>query len=176
MNEQDMDGEEEEEDDDSASNAAEYENWKLRELGRIKKEKEAREELEKERNDTERRRNMTDQEISKEDAEKLKPKEKSKWNFMQKYYHKGAFFRTFDEKDEIQNNWDFNQPTLEDKHDKSILPEVMQVKDFGFSSRTKWTHLKKEDTSNFDSPWFDKNNAAVQKNKKRMAGTGAIKK
>lgn len=78
---------------------------------------------------------MSDDAISAEDADKLKPREKAKWNYLQKYYHKGAFFRTFDEKDEIDKKWDFNQPTLEDKHDKSILPEVMQVKDFGMSGR-----------------------------------------
>lgn len=49
MNDQDMDVEEEEDDDNEASNASEYESWKLRELGRIKKEKEARDEIEKEK-------------------------------------------------------------------------------------------------------------------------------
>lgn len=56
-------------------------------------------------------------EIMMEDKDRLKKKPKAKWNYLQKYYHKGAFYRTFDEKDEIadESKWDFNQPTLEDR-------------------------------------------------------------
>lgn len=100
-----------------------------RELARIKREKEERKQAEEEKKEIARRRKLTDAEIRAEDAEKLKPREKKQWNFLQKYYHKGAFFRTFDEKDEIADDkkWDFGQATLEDKFDKSILPSVMQV-------------------------------------------------
>ena len=30
----------------------------------------------------------------------------------------------------------------------------MQVKNFGRSGRTKYTHLVDQDTTSFDSPWF----------------------
>jgi len=167
---------EDESEDDTETNAEEYEKWKLRELARIKREREERDQLEKEKQETDRRRKLTDIEIAKEDKNKLQAKPKAKWNFLQKYYHKGAFFRTFDDKDEIKNRWDFNQPTLEDHADKTILPAVMQVKNFGRASRTKYTHLVDQDTSKYDSPWMNSKDPLVQKRKKLMAGTGSIKK
>lgn len=42
---------------------------------------------------------------------------------------------------------DFAQPTLEDHFDKTVLPKVMQVKDFGRAGRTKYTHLVDQDTT-----------------------------
>ncbi|KAL6124872.1 hypothetical protein ACLB2K_077380 [Fragaria x ananassa] len=47
---------------------------------------------------------------------------------------------------------DFSAPTGEDKMDKTILPKVMQVKHFGRSGRTKWTHLVNEDTTDWNNP------------------------
>ena len=44
-------------------------------------------------------------------------------------------------------------PTLQEV-DMSMLPKVLQVKDFGFAGRTKYTHLVDQDTSNLQSnPW-----------------------
>jgi microfibrillar-associated protein 1 len=37
--------------------------------------------------------------------------------------------------------------------DKTVLPKVLQVKNFGRSGRTKYTHLKDQDTTVADSPW-----------------------
>eukprot|EP01114_Cavostelium_apophysatum_P005249 TRINITY_DN1602_c0_g1_i1.p1 TRINITY_DN1602_c0_g1~~TRINITY_DN1602_c0_g1_i1.p1 ORF type:complete len:411 (+),score=163.04 TRINITY_DN1602_c0_g1_i1:144-1376(+) len=166
--------EEEQEEEEIESTPEEYEKWKLREFARIKKEREERDAIEREKAEIARRRELTDAEIEREDKDRLAPREKQKLNFLQKYYHKGAFFRTFDEKDEIQNRWDFNQPTLGDKTDKTILPAVLQVKNFGKQGRTKYTHLTDQDTSKFDSPWFDKKDPSLQKMKKRMAGTGGV--
>ena len=42
---------------------------------------------------------------------------------------------------------DFGQATLEDHFDKTVLPKVMQVKDFGRAGRTKYTHLVDQDTT-----------------------------
>ena len=42
---------------------------------------------------------------------------------------------------------DFAVPTLEDHFDKTVLPKVMQVKDFGRAGRTKYTHLVDQDTT-----------------------------
>jgi len=162
------------EEEEESNEAEEYEKWKIRELARIKREQKEKEDAELERQSIERRRNMTDSEIMTEDKELLKAKPKKQMKFLQKYYHKGAFFRTFDEKDEIEQKWDFTQPTLEDRTDKSILPEVMQVKNFGKSGRTKWTHLAKEDTSQLkDNPFFANDVLRTKYNDKR-AGVGAI--
>ncbi|KAJ3065033.1 Microfibrillar-associated protein 1 [Rhizoclosmatium hyalinum] len=111
---------------------------------------------------------MTDAEIQAEN-EKLNPKkeEKKQLKFMQKYYHKGAFFTD----EEIVATRDFNEPTLEDKFDKTILPAVMQVKNFGKSGQTKWTHLSKEDTSNRDSAWFQDSDV----NKRTLAKMAGMK-
>jgi microfibrillar-associated protein 1 len=78
-------------------------------------------------------------------------KSKGKYKFLQKYYHRGAFFMD-EEEDVFKRN--FAEPTLEDHFDKTILPKVMQVKNFGMSGRTKYTHLLDQDTTRAeDNPW-----------------------
>ncbi|XP_077446486.1 microfibrillar-associated protein 1 [Stigmatopora argus] len=141
----DTDGENEEE---------EYEAWKIRELKRIKKDREAREVMEKEKTDIERFRGMKDEERRAELRNNGKvitnKASKGKYKFLQKYYHRGAFF--LDEEDEVYKR-DFSAPTLEDHFNKTILPKVMQVKNFGRSGRTKYTHLVDQDTTSFESAW-----------------------
>nr|CAI5859483.1 unnamed protein product [Callosobruchus analis] len=139
---------------DDENDEVEYEAWKLRELKRIKRDREEREALEREKMEIERLRNMTEEERRLQ--QRLNPKQvtnkaaKGKYKFLQKYYHRGAFY--LDKEDDVYKR-DFAQPTLEDHFDKTILPKVMQVKHFGRSGRTKYTHLVDQDTTQFDSPW-----------------------
>lgn len=98
---------------------------------------------------------MTEEE-RRQDA-RLNPREvtnkavKGKYKFLQKYYHRGAFY--LNQEDDVYKR-DFAQATLEDHFDKTILPKVMQVKNFGRCGRTKYTHLVDQDTTQFDSPWY----------------------
>ena len=82
-------------DTDGLDPAAEFEAWRLRELGRIKTETEAELQREKEREEIERRRAMPAEQRMKEDlerAQKLRDeKPKGQQKFLQKYWHKGAF-------------------------------------------------------------------------------------
>ncbi|RUP43127.1 micro-fibrillar-associated protein 1, partial [Jimgerdemannia flammicorona] len=134
-------------DTDELDEQAEYEAWKLRELTRVKRDREERVAREKEREEIERRRALPEHERLKEDLErarKSRVKEKGGHTFMQKYYHKGAFY--MDRGDDVLHR-DYTAPTLDEAVHKDMLPQVMQVKNFGRAGQTKWTHLAKEDTS-----------------------------
>eukprot|EP00698_Gefionella_okellyi_P000981 TRINITY_DN1085_c0_g1_i1.p1 TRINITY_DN1085_c0_g1~~TRINITY_DN1085_c0_g1_i1.p1 ORF type:complete len:384 (-),score=89.70 TRINITY_DN1085_c0_g1_i1:1763-2914(-) len=140
--------------DTDGDSEVEYKKWKVRELTRMKAEKDEREAFERERADTERRRRMTDAERE-EENQRLginQKSEKQQWNFLQRYYHKGAFF--LDDETVHKARQVEDAPTLEDRIDKSALPEIMQRKNFGKSSQSKWTHLTKEDTSRKASERF----------------------
>ncbi|KAJ7456435.1 microfibrillar-associated protein MFAP1, Zn finger, CCHC type protein [Mycena latifolia] len=133
-------------DTDGLDPEAEFEAWRLRELGRIKKEKEEELRREEEREEIERRRALPEEQRMKEDlerAQKLREeKPKGSQKFLQKYWHKGAFHQD----EEILKRHDFTEAT-ESTVDVSMLPKVMQVKNFGKRSRTKYTHLLDQDTT-----------------------------
>ncbi|WVZ54498.1 hypothetical protein U9M48_005285 [Paspalum notatum var. saurae] len=166
--------------DDELNEAEEYESWKNREIARIKRDREERDARLKEKEEIEKVRNMTEEERREWERKNPKPvhQTKQKWKFMQKYYHKGAFFQESAD-DVIQSagkedifSRDFSEPTGEDKMDKSILPKVMQVKHFGRSGRTKWTHLVNEDTTDWNAPWATNGPLRAKYNAK-MAGMNA---
>jgi microfibrillar-associated protein 1 len=74
------------------------------------------------------------------------------------------------DKEEDLYKRDYTAPTLEDHFDKAILPKVMQVKNFGLSGRTKYTHLVDQDTTKFDSPWATDSAQTNQFHSKHAAG------
>lgn len=73
----------------------------MRELRRILRDRSELEEYEKELAEIERRRKMTEEEREAENAalgtDNNEKKQKVAYNFMQKYYHKGAFFQGTEE-------------------------------------------------------------------------------
>ena len=82
-------------DTDDLEPEAEFEAWRIRELARIKRDKEAEVQRELEREEIERRRALPEEQRLKEDMENAKrtrdEKPKGQQRFLQKYWHKGAF-------------------------------------------------------------------------------------
>ena len=154
-------------DTDGKDPEAEFQEWRLRELTRIKRARDAEREREAEQKEIERRREMPEQERLKEDLEHArktreeKQKQKGNIGFMEKYYHKGAFFQVstflptqrigeqlkdFYRQDMDILKRDYSGPT-QDAIDKASLPKLMQVRDYGKKGRSKYTHLAAEDTT-----------------------------
>jgi microfibrillar-associated protein 1 len=160
-------------DTDDLDPAAERATWKLRELQRIKRDREFLIARELEREELERIRNMDEAEREEEDYKRKQEKEDEKektrgqMEFMQKYYHKGGFFQ-----DEEILKRDYNVATAEEHKNKEVLPKSLQIRtgELGRAGRTKWTHLTAEDTSNKDSPWFDTNNSVNKRTLGKMGG------
>eukprot|EP00775_Hariotina_reticulata_P006170 gene6170-6408_t len=133
------------------------EQWQRREAARIRRDATEREAAEAQAAEREKLRTMTEEErlayLKANPKEQPQQSQKAKWKFLQKYWHQGAFFQNdADDARGTANTYqifarDFSAPTGEDNFDKSQLPAVMQVKNFGRSGRTKWKHLLAEDTS-----------------------------
>jgi microfibrillar-associated protein 1 len=163
-------------DTDNLDDLEEYEKWKLRELKRIKRQIEDDEKKLKERLEIERRRNLSNEQRKEENLrlgsdDTLRPF-KSKINFLQRYYHRGAFYQSDAQAnlDHVYNR-DYNLPVAEDKVDLSALPEIMQVRRGNLfkKGRSKYKHLTAEDTSNFD-PNYKVPEHLVNKIQSNMAG------
>lgn len=138
----------------------EFEKWRIRELKRIVRDRTATLERQEAERELERRRNMSPEEREKEDKERARRddearKTKTKMAYLQKYYHKGAFFMEADPDGftEAIYNRDFMQPTDEEKFDKTLLAKPMQVRkgQLGMAGRSKYTHLLDQDTTRLES-------------------------
>jgi microfibrillar-associated protein 1 len=155
----------------------------------LKRDALIREQAEREKKELERRRAMTEEERLAEDKKLgigiFKEKEKEKWKFMQRYYHKGVFYMDEDStkpqvvdpssgqvKVDVRNR-DYSAPTLEDRYDKEQLPGVLQVKKFGMRGRTKYTHLVDQDTTDFQNP-LKPNQKVLEKYLNKRSGVGDI--
>lgn len=133
---------------------AEYQAWRLRELKRIKRARDAIEAAEREREEIERRRNLTAEEREREDREFLaKQREEREANrgpskYLQRYFHKGAFFRDELEKEGLDKR-DLMGSRYADETNREVLPEYMQLRDMtklGRKGRTRYKDLRTEDT------------------------------
>ncbi|KAK3691559.1 hypothetical protein LTR37_018568 [Vermiconidia calcicola] len=154
----DINPEDEVDDTDDLDPEAERAAWKLRELKRVKRDRETIEEKEREREEIERRRNMSVEEREEEDrryieAQKEDREGKGKMGYMQKYFHKGAFdFNGEGQDEEVKRalNRDLaGARFVDDTGDKQVLPEYMRMRDMtrlGKKGRTKYKDLKDEDT------------------------------
>jgi len=148
--------------DDDVDEEYDLKRWKSRELSRIK-----RDENESADRKASQLKHTYAQAIHETDQslnigmfhEKIKNhrKERTKMRFLQKFYHKGAFFQE-DADDRYGSTGsdpiykrDYWIPTTSEIFDKTLLPVVMQVKNFGRRGRTKWTHLVAEDTTHIHS-------------------------
>ncbi|KAF9120384.1 Microfibrillar-associated protein 1 [Mortierella sp. 14UC] len=155
---------------DGLDEEAEFEHWKLRELKRIKRDREELEAREAEKLEIERRRELTEEERVKEDMAYLAKKAKEEQALkaagsVEKYHHKGAFFMDTDEAILKRST---NEATPDAVRDIKALPKIMQVRNFGRAGQTKYTTLKDQDTSR-PSGWSDPATRHLQQ-RYRMGG------
>lgn len=141
-------------DTDGLDPEAEYAAWKLRELRRVKREREALIAAEVEREEIERRRNLTAEEREAEDREFLERQKeeregKGKMGYMQKYFHKGAFFQDDLKEKGLDKRDIMGSRYADDAVNRELLPQYMQIRDMtrlGRKGRTRYKDLKSEDT------------------------------
>lgn len=144
-------------DTDGLDPEGEFEAWKLRELMRIKRDREAMYAREKEREEIEARRAIPEALRLKEDTERAKKLREEKMAnrgqhaFLQKYHHKGAFYT--DENADVLSKHDFHAATQDTVVSIDSLPKVMQVRNYGKMGRTKYTHLADQDTTDRAAGW-----------------------
>eukprot|EP00911_Craspedida_sp_UC1_P002266 UC1_evm2s1719 len=130
--------------------------WRVRELRRVKRDRDAREALEREARELERVREMTPVERDayfREHGRTVTNQREdngARQKFMQKYYHRGAFF--MDEESDLYKR-NTIEATGDDHYDRAAMPKVMQVKRFGRAGNSKYTHLRDQDTTDKSSPW-----------------------
>lgn len=144
-------------DTDGVDPEAEHSAWRLRELHRLKRDREVMVAREKELEEIERRRNLTAEERDAEDKEFLEKQKadredgRGKAALLSKYHHKGAFFMDDEDSKRLAQR-DLIGAKFADDVDKSTLPEYMRIRDMtklGKKGRTRYTDLKGQDTGRF---------------------------
>ena len=151
-------------DDDELDKEKERNRWEIRELDRLLKSVDMQETRSMVAKEYSRRKTLTDAECLKEDIESGRYQapgsgrdrntvsKNREARGIQRFFHRGAYYMD-------ESEWDRGDirhkaveyaatATGEDKIDKSKLPEIMQVKNFGRSRQNqKYKGLAKEDTS-----------------------------
>ncbi|KAF4989507.1 hypothetical protein FDECE_14700 [Fusarium decemcellulare] len=128
--------------------------WRVRELKRLKRARAAIEEREKELAEVERRRNLTEEERQAEDEAFLaKQKEekdgKGKMSYMQRYFHKGAFFQDEMKEAGLDKRDIMGSRIQDDVRNREALPEYLQRRDMtklGRKGASKYKDMRSEDT------------------------------
>lgn len=148
------DDEDEVDDTDDLDPEAEYAAWKLREMKRIKREREVIEEQERELAEVERRRGLTEEERKLEDEKHIAQQKDEKESrgpvaFMQKYQHKGAFYQEEAQELGLADRNLMGAHFQDEVRNRDLLPKALQMRDqtkVGKRGATKYRDLKTEDT------------------------------
>jgi microfibrillar-associated protein 1 len=128
--------------------------WRLRELKRVRRTRDAIEEKERELAEVERRRNLTHEERAAEDeahlARQREEKDgRGKMAYMQKYFHSGAFYRDDGAAAGLLQRDIMGARIADDIRDRSALPEYLQRRDvtkLGRKGASKYKDMRSEDT------------------------------
>lgn len=128
--------------------------WRVRELRRLRRARAEIEAREAELAEVERRRNLTEEERAAEDEAFLaKQKEekdgKGKMSYMQKYFHKGAFFQEETAAAGLLQRDIMGSRIQDDVRNREALPEYLQKRDMtklGRKGGTKYKDMRSEDT------------------------------
>lgn len=142
---------------DGLDPAAEEAAWRVRELKRLKRAREAIEAREAEIAETERRRNLTEEERAAEDAAKIAAQKeekegRGKMAYMQKYFHKGAFFQDEAAAAGLLQRDLMGARIQDDVRNREALPEYLQKRDMtklGRKGGTKYKDMRSEDTGSW---------------------------
>lgn len=138
-------------DEDEENDIQARHSWELRELERLLEDWDAQQARQREQAEYERRQKMTDEERIKEDGDRKRPGDRDDAQYQQKFFHRGAFYMDeseWDGTDVRRKAAQYAQAaTGSDKIDKSMLPKVMRVKNFGRANQSRYRGLAAEDTT-----------------------------
>ncbi|KAL2207741.1 hypothetical protein CC79DRAFT_1333558 [Sarocladium strictum] len=128
--------------------------WRVRELKRLRRARAEIEVREAELAEIERRRNLTEEERAAEDEAYLAKQQeekdgKGKMSYMQKYFHKGAFFQEETAAAGLLQRDIMGSRIQDDVRNREALPEYLQKRDMtklGRKGGTKYKDMRSEDT------------------------------
>lgn len=144
-------------DTDDIDPAAEYAAWRLRELKRLARAREAIEAKEREIAEKERRQNLSEEARRAEDeavlaAQQAEKESRGKMGYMQKYFHKGAFYQGESAALGLDKRDLAGAKFADAVRDAEGLPAALQMRDMtrlGRKGASKYKDLKSEDTGSW---------------------------